>query len=403
MNLASTAALALSALRRNKLRSLLTMLGIVIGVAAVLAMQAMGRGATAFIGDAIAGLGTNMLVGVPGASRSMGHVTLGVPLFTTADLEAIRRDVPSVSLVSGANSRMLRVVAGASNRTVEVIGATPEYFEIRQWSTAAGRGLTFEDERQAAPVCLIGHALAIALFDLDDPLGREIRIRDLSCRVVGVMVEKGGGALGGNQDELVFMPWTTFSRRIVGTERVSAIIASAVSADRIDEARESMVALLRHRRHIREGEEADFGVHDPREIQALLQTVTGVLTAVLAAVAAVSLVVGGIGVMNIMLVSVTERTREIGIRLAVGARASDILRQFLVESVVLSAVGGVLGIAAGLLAAFGIAHAISIPFVVPPLATPVAFAVSVAVGIAFGVVPARKAARLNPLAALRFE
>ncbi len=403
MTLGSTASLAVAAVLRNKMRSLLTTLGIVIGVAAVVTMQAMGEGATAYVSDAISGLGSNMLFAMPGASRSMGPVTLGVPLFTMTDLEVIRREARDVDHLAAVNSRMLRIVAGANNRTVNVVGAEPDYFAIRQWGAESGRMLGAQDERQASLACLVGQTVKSTLFEGRDPLGQEMRVHDLSCKVVGLLEAKGASAFGIDQDDIVFMSYSTFSRRIIGNERVGTILASAVSADRMEDAREEITSILRHRRHIRPGDDDDFGVRDPREIQALLESVTGILTALLAGVAAISLLVGGIGIMNIMLVSVTERTREIGTRLAVGARSSDILSQFLVEAVALSAVGGLLGILLGVAAAYGAARAIHIPFVVPVLAVPVAFGVSVLVGVVFGVFPARKAARLNPLAALRFE
>jgi putative ABC transport system permease protein len=404
VNIGATTRLALSALLRNKLRSLLTTLGIVIGVAAVVTMQSMGEGATAYVGNAISGLGSNMLIAIPGASsRNFGHTTLGVPLFTTLDVDTIRRQSHAVWRLSPANARVLRVVAGSNSRSTNVNGVSPEYFDIRAWSVSTGRLISDEDERQASLVCLIGQTVRDALFPSLDPRGKEIRVHDLACRVIGVLEAKGASAFGSDQDDVVFMPFSTFSRRIMGTERVGVIIASAVSPDRLDDAKVQITSILRHRRHILPGEEDDFAVRDPREIQALLETVTTVLTTLLASVAGISLLVGGIGVMNIMLVSVTERTREIGIRRAVGARARDILTQFLVEATALSSFGGAIGIVVGLLAARGVASAIDIPFVVPLLAGPVAFGVSVLVGIVFGVIPARKAARLNPLAALRFE
>ena len=404
MKVDATARLAFSALSRNRMRSLLTALGIVIGVASVVTMQSMGEGATAYIGEAISGMGSNMLMAMPGASKGgMGHMTLGVPLFTNGDLEALRREARALRLVGAANSRPMRVVAGSINHmALGVVGATPEYFEVRNWGVSEGRLPSVEDERQAALVCVIGETVRNALFAFDDPIGREMRVQNLPCRVIGIMAAKGA-TFGQDQDDVVFMPYTTFSRRIIGNERVAVIFAQAVDGERMDEAKEEMTTILRHRRHIVPGQDDDFGVTDPREIQALLQNVTGVLTVLLAAVAAVSLLVGGIGIMNIMLVSVTERTREIGIRLAVGARKGDILTQFLVEAVVLSLVGGVLGLMLGLLAAWGMARGVSLPFVVPAMALPLAFGVSVFIGVIFGVIPARKAARMNPLAALRFE
>jgi putative ABC transport system permease protein len=385
------------------MRSMLTMLGIVIGVAAVVMMQAMGRGATSYVGDAISGLGSNMLIVIPGAARGMQQSSIGVPLFTESDLDAVRRQAHDVDLVAAAGNRMMRVVAGPYNRQTTVSGVNPEYFTIRGWGAAAGRLLNHADERQAATVCVIGQTLAEALYPGQEPIGRELRIRQLACRVIGVMEPKGASAFGMDQDDVVFTPHATFSRRIVGTDRVQVFMASAKSPDLIDDAKRQIRDILRRRRHIPAGEDENFAIRDPRELQALLQSVTGMLTSVLAGVAAVSLVVGGIGIMNIMLVSVTERTREIGVRLAIGARTIDILNQFLIEATTLSALGGLLGIAVGLLGAMGVARAIHVPFVIPGLATPLAFGVSVLVGIVFGVVPARKAARLNPLAALRYE
>jgi putative ABC transport system permease protein len=399
----TTTSLAFAALLRNKLRSALTMVGIAIGVAAVVMMQAMGQGATAYIGEAISGLGSNMLIVVPGQVKGMQQSTLGVPLFTTGDLDAIRHQATAVGPISAVGSRMARVVYGSNNRSVTVSGVMPAYFEIRGWGVSSGRLLSADDERVGAAVCLIGQTVVDALFAGRDPLGKELRVRELSCRVVGVLEAKGAAAFGVDQDDAVMMPYATFSRRIVGSDRLGALMAAATSADRIDEAKEEMTQILRRRRHILPGDDDNFAVRDPREMQALLESVTGMLTTLLAAVAAVSLVVGGIGIMNIMLVSVTERTREIGVRLAIGARANDILVQFLVEATALSAIGGLIGLATGLAAAIGAARLIHVPFVVPSVAMPVAFGMSVLVGVVFGVIPARKASRLHPLTALRYE
>ena len=404
MSLRSTTTVAFSALLRNRMRSLLTMLGVVIGVAAVLTMEALGQGATGFIGATISGMGSNMLMVVPGSpSQRMGGGASGAALFTTGDLDALRRNTHDVGLLAPVNQQPLRVVAGGRNRNTTVTGASPEYLQIRQWGVAQGRALNADDERQGAQVCLIGQTVNHALFADEQAVGRELRVHDVSCRVVGVLEAKGGSAFGFDQDDAVFMPFTTFSRRIGGSQRVGLLVASARTPDRIDEAKAQLTAVLRTRRHILADEDQDFAVRDPREIQAVLNQVTGVLTTFLLGVAAISLLVGGIGIMNIMLVSVTERTREIGVRLAVGARAGDILSQFLVESVVLSSAGGVVGIALGLLGAWGLSAALHLPFIVPLTAIPLSFGVSVLVGVAFGVFPARKAARLNPLAALRFE
>jgi putative ABC transport system permease protein len=403
MTLRALWSLAMSALLRNKMRSLLTTLGIVIGVAAVVTMQAMGQGATAYVGTAISGLGSDVLVAVPGATRSFGQMTLGVPLFTDADLDAIRHRARSVKMATAVSSRTLHVVAGSSNRATTVVGAGPEYFEIRDWHTQSGRGISEKDDRISAQVCVIGATVKNALFVGRDPVGSELRARDTSCRIIGVLEPKGAATFGVDQDDIVFMPYSTFSRRMIGTDRVAMILAAAVSSDRVDDAKDEITRILRRRRHIMQGDDDDFGVRDPREIQSLLQSVTGMLTVLLAGIAGISLLVGGIGIMNIMLVSVTERTREIGVRRAVGARAGDILTQFLIEAVALSAVGGIIGVALGIGAAVAIAHGLTIPLVVPVRAPALAFVVSVIVGVVFGVVPARKAAHLDPLAALRFE
>ena len=398
----SSAGLALSAILRNKMRSVLTALGIIIGVGAVVMMQSMGGGATQYVSETISGLGSNMLFAIPGTPRGFGQMTSGVPLFTLEDIEAIRRQAHDVALVTAGGPRVERIVYGGRNRSTVVGGVMPEYFEIRSWGVTSGRILNQEDERQGRSVCLVGTTVVGDVFQSQPPLGAELRIRDKTCRVVGVLESKGG-AMGVDQDDVVFMPYSSFSRRLTGTDRISAIMASAVSTDRIDQAKEEMVDVLRRRRHIAVGDDDNFAVRDPRDLQAVLQSVMGMLTTLLACVAAVSLVVGGIGIMNIMLVSVTERTREIGVRLAIGARARDILTQFLVEAMTLSAVGGVVGIGLGLAGAWGVARAIHVPFVVPGVSMPVALAVSILVGVIFGVWPARKAARLHPLEALRFE
>jgi putative ABC transport system permease protein len=400
--LGTTLQLAFAALLRNKMRSLLTMLGIVIGVGAVIMMQMMGRGASAYVGDAISGLGSNMLFVVPGITKGMNTATQGVPLFKADDILAIRSQAHAVRLVAPAGGRPMRAVHGSNNRTTNVAGVTPEYFAIRTWDVSSGRLMNLEDERQAMPVCVVGQTIVDMLWGGGGPLGQELRLHDLTCRVVGVLEPKGS-TFGTDSDDVVFLPFTTFSRRIVGSDRINFIIANAIAADRVDDATEEISRILRRRRHIMAGDDDDFTVRDPREIASLLTSVTGMLTTLLAGVAAISLVVGGIGIMNIMLVSVTERTREIGVRLAIGARASDILAQFLVEATALSGIGGVIGIGFGLAGGLAVSHGLHLPFIVPWGAVTIAFGVAVLVGIVFGVVPARKASRLNPLAALRFE
>jgi len=404
VNVAATTSLAFSALLRNRMRSALTMLGVIIGVAAVLMMESLGQGASALIGETISGMGSNMLMVVPGApNQRMGGGAANAALFTASDLETIHRQARDVMLLSAVGQRPLRTVVGGLNRSTPVSGVSPDYLAIRSWSVARGRGLNADDERQAAQVCLIGQTVATALFPGRDALGGELRLHDLTCRVVGLLESKGASTFGMDQDDTVLMPFSTFTRRIAGTDRVGLIMAAAKSPDRIDDAKTQVTRILRERRRILPGDEDDFAVRDPREVQAVLDQVTGVLTTFLLGVAAISLLVGGIGIMNIMLVSVTERTREIGIRLAVGARGGDILSQFLIEAVVLSALGGLLGIGLGIGSAFGLSKLVHVPFIVPTAAVPVSFGVSVLVGVVFGVFPARKASRLRPLAALRFE
>ena len=403
MRTRATAELAFSALLRNRMRSVLTMLGVVIGVAAVLMMQSLGSGATAYIQNAISGMGSNVLLIVPGSPKAgMMGGGLGVALFTPADVEALRRGVHDISSLATSGSRTLRLVAGGNNRNSNVGGVSQEYFEMRSWVIARGRLITVEDERQAAAVCLLGKTVKDSLFPGENSVGREVRVHEVPCKVVGELEPKGSSTFGIDQDDIVFMPRSTFARRISGSDRVPVIIAQT-SPELMDAAKEQITSILRQRRHILAGEEDDFAVRDPRELQAVLDQVTGVLAAFLLGVAAISLLVGGIGIMNIMLVSVTERTREIGVRLAVGARGRDILRQFVVEAVSLSALGGVIGLLIGLGGAYGLARALGVPYVIPASGVPVALGVSLLVGVVFGVAPARKASRLSPLAALRFE
>ena len=402
MRTRATVELAVGALLRHRMRSALTMLGVVIGVGAVLMMQSLGEGASAYIEQAISGLGSNMLLVIPGAPRGGMGAAAGATLFTPADLEALRRTVHDASAFAPVTSKPLRTVAGSNNRNTPFSGVTPEFLAIRGWSLAKGRGISADDVRQGATVCVLGQTVVNELFPGEEPVGREVRVHDLPCRVVGVLESKGASAFGQDQDDVAMMPLTTFQRRITGSDRVSMIIVSA-EPDALDAAKDQLSSVLRRRRHVLPGEEDDFAVRDPRELQAVLGQVTSVLSAFLLGVAAISLLVGGIGIMNIMLVSVTERTREIGVRLAVGARERDVLRQFLVEAISLSVAGGILGVALGLVGARVVSGLMHVPFVVPLSGVPIALGVSLLVGVIFGVVPARKASRLSPLAALRFE
>jgi len=399
MKLGATLRLGFEALWRSKMRSLLTTLGVVIGVAAVVVMQALGAGATALVQGEISSLGSNMLVVTPGGKsrQPFGGTLLGAPLFTRGDVAAIQRECPAVGHVAAANTRSVQAVVGERNRSTVLFGVTPEYFDIRKWPVAQGRPLDLDDERQGYKTCVVGHTIVKDLFGGRDAVGEALRIQDFECTT------KGTSTFGTDQDDVVYLPASTYARRIAGHEQLGMLMLSAVSEARTDEAKAQVERLLRQRRRIHAGEDDDFGVHDLREVQNLMGSVTGVLTSLLAGVAAISLVVGGIGIMNIMLVSVTERTREIGIRLAIGARASDIMQQFLVEAVTLSACGGVLGLALGIAGAAAGSAALHVPFTLQPMVPVLAFGFSVLVGIAFGVWPARKASRLRPIEALRFE
>ncbi len=405
MKLRDTLALALSALLRNKMRSLLTTLGVVIGVAAVIIMQSLGLGATERVTGEISSMGSNMLMLMPGSARHQpfGGSFLSAPLFSERDLAAIDAECDAVRFVAPSNTRSVNVIYGEKNRSTNLYGVTPEWFEIRDWGVDRGRLLDRDDHNTGAKRCLIGETLVRELLGDQEPLGAEIRLHEMTCEVVGVMTAKGTSTFGMDQDDVVMMPYTTFVRRVSGDDRIGMVMVSAVSEARTDEAKEQIEALMRQRRHILPGEDDDFNVRDMRELQSLMGTVTGVLTTLLASVAAISLVVGGIGIMNIMLVSVTERTREIGLRMAVGACGRDILQQFLLEAITLAALGGLLGILFGLSASYGLAAALDLPFAVPVTGTVLAFVFSLVVGVVFGVFPARKAARLRPIEALRFE
>jgi putative ABC transport system permease protein len=405
MKIAATLTIALRALARNKMRSLLTTLGIVIGVTAVILMQAMGAGAAARVGAEISSLGSNMLIVLPGGQDhgAFNGSMRSAPTFTRADLDAIRSDCPDVHRAAAVSSRSMRVVAGERNYTTSLVGTTADYFDIRDWHAVLGRDLEDDDIRQSTKTCVIGHTVVTELFAGEDPLGAELRLHDMTCSVVGVLATKGVSTFGQDQDNVVVLPHTTFARRITGDQHIGMIMVSAVSEAATDAAKSEIEGLLRQRRRILRDEADDFNVRDLREIQQVLGAVTGVLTALLAGVAAISLVVGGIGIMNIMLVSVTERTREIGVRRAIGARAGDILQQFIVEAVVLAAIGGLLGVLLGVAGAFLASRVLDVPLILSATGGLVAFAVSVVIGIVFGAFPARKASRLRPIEALRFE
>jgi putative ABC transport system permease protein len=398
--------LALRAVRRNLLRSALTTLGIVIGVAAVITMVSLGRGATLRITADIASMGRNLLIVAPGATRrgpgGGGAMSAAEP-FDLDDVRAIIRDVPGLAAVAPAASRSQLVVYGNTNWPTSVTGSTEAYFTARNLELAYGRLFNEGEMRAGRMVCVLGDTVRRELFGRLDPLGAHIRVGKIACRVIGVLVAKGQSTFGQDLDDFVILPLRAFQRRISGKRDVNVIFLSARRADQTEKIKAEVERLLRERRHLRPGEQLDFRVQDMKEITSVLESTTQIMTLFLSAIAAVSLLVGGIGIMNIMLVSVTERTREIGIRLAIGALEHDVLLQFLIEAVALSAFGGVIGIAAGIgLAALG-ASLLNIPYVLDITTVAIAFVFSAFIGVIFGFFPARRAARLDPIEALRYE
>jgi putative ABC transport system permease protein len=397
--------IALRALARNKLRAFLTMLGIIIGVGAVIAMVAIGEGAKSTIRAQIASLGTNVLVVLPG-SNSQGGVRLGLGNVNTlvdADARAMVRELPSVSFASPVLRRPEQLVAGNLNWGTLAQGVAPEFQQIRDWQLADGRFLHEGDMESAAKVAVIGETVARQLFGNDNPIDAVIRIRNIPFRVVGVLAPKGQTGQGTDQDDTVMIPYTTMQKRLMRITWLQSIVVKAVNAERVQEAQEQITLLLRQRHRIGQDREDDFNVRNLSDIAEAAQTTARVMAVLLGSVASISLLVGGIGIMNIMLVSVTERTREIGIRMAVGARSRDIMLQFLVEAVVMAATGGLIGIILGIGSSEILKEWAQWPTLISPAIVAVAFLFSGAVGVFFGFYPAKKAANLDPIEALRYE
>ncbi len=405
MRVGSTINVAFRALRRNKLRSALTALGIIIGVAAVIAMVGIGNGAKAQVEAQIASLGQNIVLVFSGSTTSSGIRTGwgGAGTLKIEDAEAIRREVSGVTAVSEEVVSTTQVAAGNQNWFTRIYGESADYLDIRQWPLADGAPFTPQDVRSANKVCVIGRTTATQIYGNDDPIGQVLRVKNVPFTITGVLTPKGLSAQGVDQDDIVIMPYTSAMKRVAGGTTLRNINVQVGDANEMNAAQKQIIDLLRQRHNIRPGRDDDFTVRSQQEIADAATATTNVMTGLLGAIAGVSLVVGGIGIMNIMLVSVTERTREIGTRMAVGAHGRDILTQFLIEAISLSSVGGILGIIIGIAAAKTIAITRHWPALISPGSIVIAFLVSAAVGIFFGFYPARKAARLDPIEALRYE
>lgn len=405
MSFLSAIRVALSALLVNKGRSVLTSLGIVIGISAVIAMVAAGSGARYKLDDRLDSVGKNLILIRPGARNQQGITYDTVPL-TSEDALAIRKQVGSL-LLGVAESQMAGrlVTTRTAVHPTMLIGSVPDLQKIRNWKVLHGRFYNDDDVKKMAPVCMLGQTVRRKLFpDKPDPVGEIIRVDRIQLQIIGVMAEKGRSPTGADQDDQIFLPITTLQRKIVGDEsKIAIIVAAARSEDLLDKAKEGIVRVLRDRHHLKPAAGDDFDVSTVAEMAELAVILTTTMQLLIAIIASISLVVGGIGIMNIMLVSVTERTREIGIRMAVGATSFDVLIQFLIEAVVLALVGGVIGISLGILGAVALAYLANWPLVVQPSVVVLAFLVAAAVGIFFGYYPALRASRLDPIEALRYE
>ena len=407
MNLLMIIRVAFRALVRNKMRAALTMLGIIIGVSAVIAMVSIGQGASASVQAQIDSIGTNLLF-VSAGSQNVGGVRSGTGdtgnnVLTVDDLEAIKREVPSVSMVTPSVNTRAQLIAGNMNWNTSLQGVSEQYPDIRKWSVQNGTFFTDSDVRTAARVIVIGQTLADTLYAGGDPVGQTIRVSNLPFRVVGVMAARGQDPQGRDQDDIAFAPYTTVQKKVLGRDRVQIAYVSAISQDATYTAQQQITDLLRQRHKLTASEPDDFTVRNMTDVAEAANETSRTMTILLACIAGVSLLVGGIGIMNIMLVSVTERTREIGIRMAIGARSSAVRSQFLIESIVLSLMGGTVGIILGVGLSLAIPAMLGWPTLVSMMAIVGSVIFSAAVGIFFGYYPARKAAALDPIEALRYE
>ena len=396
---------AIREIKRNLLRSMLTAIGIVIGIASVIAMVNIGKGASKSITSSISRLGSNTLYIIPGQGRhGPGTIASVVKPFDIHDATAIKKSILALSAVSPVEGSSMTTVRNSNNYLTSIQGIDNDYFKIQNWKVKDGRDFSKSELRAGRNVCIIGQTVYKKLFPSGiSPIGKKIRLQNLSCEVIGLLSKKGANTFGRDQDDIVLVPIKMFQRRISGNKNIHLIMAAVKKNVPLEEAKLQIEQLMREQRHIKSAANDDFSV---RSITALLDTIskiTDLLTIMLGAVAAISLIVGGIGIMNIMLVSVTERTREIGIRLAVGAMAKDIMIQFLIEAVVLSGIGGLVGIIVGIGITLGVANGLHIDLIIDPTITVVAMLFSMLIGVFFGILPARKAANMNPIDALRYE
>jgi putative ABC transport system permease protein len=398
--------LAIREIRRNLMRAFLTTLGIVIGVAAVVTMVTLGNGATRSIQEQVSSLGVNLLIMRPNRSFGAGTGGSSPPDFKLADAEAIEREIPGVRAVAPSALRGGSAVYLQQNWTTQATGVTNDYFTVANWEIADGRIFSEAEQAGARAVCIIGDTLRTKLFAGHDPVGQKMRFRALTCEVIGTLKSKGQGGFGNDQDDVILMPLKTLLRRVWGassSQEIPTIYISAKDGYDTDEVTQDITALMRQRRNLQSTQSDNFQIIDTKQIAQTLSSTTQILTALLGAVAAVSLLVGGIGIMNIMLVSVTERTREIGTRLAIGALEREVLWQFLVEAVVLSSLGGIIGIALSLIASISLSNVMQLPYQFDPFINLLAFGFSAGIGVLFGFMPAKRAARLDPIEALRHE
>jgi len=399
----TTLILSLREIRRHLLRSFLTTLGIIIGVFAVITMVTLGNGATASVKEQISSLGANNLMIFPSQGQGRGGGGQPPPPFEQSDLDAIRDQVGGVKAVAGQAQASALAVRNAQNWQTSITGTSNEFFVAQSWTLSKGRIFSEAEQQAGRSVCILGNTVVENLFSDGDPVGQRFRLGNVSCEVIGVLATRGSAGFGNDQDNTVVMPIKAVQRRFAGNQQIRAMIVSMEEGYDTTSVQQSVSALLRERRHIAPGQPDNFNIFDTAQLSNAVQQSTQTLTMFLAAVAGVSLVVGGIGIMNIMLVSVTERTREIGIRLAIGALGNEVLMQFLVEAVALSCLGGLIGIVLAFFASWGLSYALHLPFAVDPMINILSFAVSAAIGVVFGYFPARRAASLNPIDALRHE